>query len=319
VHTSLSIKATPKGQLRRLYGFMAAREFVASLGELVAAGFSASQIKNWLRSGRLVRVAHSVYSYGRDVQTSEALRRVALLVAGPGSAIAGRSACEAWGIVRERPGLAGLVQVGSPFGQVRELKGCSPALRDTTIRVVRRDLRPEDVRTKGGIRLARPAHALVDFSADASDPEVRFAFLEACHLRLFGRPDLRYSYERLAGRRGARKLRPYLGLWVPELNRIKSVYEGWYLLVWIERGHPMPLVNERVFGREIDLFFPGKKFGLELDGGQFHSDPAQKEVDREKMLFLESRGLTMERLPYKVFAADPIGEVDRIARQLGFC
>lgn len=44
-----------------------------------------------------------------------------------------------------------------------------------------------------------------------------------------------------------------------------------------------------------------------------------KEVDREKMLFLESRGLTMERLPYKVFAADPIGEVDRIARQLGFC
>jgi len=87
------------GQLRSLYRFMAPRRFVAARAELVDAGFSPSRIDCWLRSGRLVKVARGVYSYGRDVENREAAWRAALAAVGPGSVLAGRSACEAWEMV----------------------------------------------------------------------------------------------------------------------------------------------------------------------------------------------------------------------------
>src|SRR5699024_7826144 len=108
-------------------------------------------------------------------------------------------------------------------------------------------------------------------------------------------------------------LRPYLGLWVPELRRIRSVFEGWFLLVWIERGYPMPEVNVRVFGYEVDFYWPEQRSLLELDGAAFHSDPARQALDREKQLHLEANGLDVRRLGYKAFEADPTGEVDRVA------
>ncbi|MGK2931633.1 MAG: hypothetical protein ACSLFD_02455 [Solirubrobacterales bacterium] len=55
-----------------------------------------------------------------------------------------------------------------------------------------------------------------------------------------------------------------------------------FLLVWNERRYPMPNVNERVFGHEVDDFWPDRGFVLELDGGAFHGDPVQKKLDREK-------------------------------------
>lgn len=169
-----------------------------------------------------------------------------------------------------------------------------------------------------GLRVAQAAYALVDYSAEASDRQLRFAFLEACRLRLFGRPDLEYCHARLYHRRGVAKLRPLLVLWVPELGRIRSVLEGWFLLVWVERGYPLPKINEKVFGFEVDAFWPERLFALELDGDAFHSDPPQRALDREKQRVLESHGLTVNRLTYREFAADPTGQVDRIARDLGF-
>lgn len=66
----------------------------------------------------------------------------------------------------------------------------------------------------------------------------------------------------LVGRRGARKLRPLLGLWRPELNRIRSVYEGLFLLAWIDRGYHLPLINEKIGGKEVDCYWPDQGFVL---------------------------------------------------------
>ncbi len=319
MEAATQVTGSPTDQVRALYGFMAGREFVASREELIANGFSDSRIKNWVRGGRLITIVRSVYSYGLDVRDSNAVWRAGLLVAGPGSALTGRSACESLDLVRAKQGLPGVVEVGSPSGQARQFKGLSPALRNTVIKVGRRDFEPGDLRIANGLVVARAALALTDFAANASPREVRFAFLEACRLRHFAEPDLQYCYARLAHRRGARKLRPFLRLWVPELGRTKSVYEGWFLLVWIERGYPVPRVNEKVFGLEVDIYCPERRFALELDGDAFHSDPAQMRIDREKQLYLESRGLHVERLPYRVFERDPAGEVDRIAHEMGYC
>jgi hypothetical protein len=305
-------------QLRALYGFMSEQDFVASRRELIAMGFSDSRIKNWVRSGRLITIVRSVYSYGLDVRDRNAVWRAALLVAGPDSALTARSACESLGIVKSKPGLPQVVEVGSPSGQARLIKGLSPAMRDTTVTVMRRDFEPCDLTTSTGFTVARAALALTDYAVDASTRDVRFAFLEACRLGRFSKADLEYCYTRLAHRRGIRKLRPFLRLWVPELGRTRSAYEGWFLLMWIDLGYPVPKVNAKVFGVEVDLFFPKHRFALELDGDAFHSDPAQRRIDLVKQQRLESQGLRVERLPYRVFERDPVGEVNRIARELGF-
>ena len=305
-------------RLRELWRYMSTRAFVAGRAELMAQGFGPSQIQSWLRSGRLVPAVHGVYSYGRDIESADAAWRASLIAAGPGSALTGVSACEKWRLVRPWHGLPKSIEVAVESGQARVLRGLSPAMRGTEIKISRREREPGDVRRVDGIALLKAGMTLIDFAENGSDREVRFAFLEACRLGLFREQDVPYCFRRMVGRRGARTLRPMFSLWVPELNRIKSVFEGLWLLVWIERQYPMPLVNEKVFGKEIDNYWPDEKFALELDGGAFHSDPVQRRIDYEKQRYLESRGIAVVRLSYRQIDANPYGEVDRVAGMLGF-
>ncbi len=94
-HPVVPYENASAGRLKELRQFMVRRDGVAHREELVAQGFSSSQIKNWVRSGRLITVFRSVFAFGRDLENRNALWRAALLVAGPGSALTGRSACEA--------------------------------------------------------------------------------------------------------------------------------------------------------------------------------------------------------------------------------
>lgn len=302
----------PRDRLRRLYAFMSRRQFVAHRTELTDNGFGWRQIDSWIRNGRLIRVLRSVYAYGRDVESRDSVWRAAILAAGDGSALIGRSACEKWGMVRPPEGLPTLVEVGTPTGKSRSLPGISPALRVTVVRVVRRCFLPGDVQMKDGILLANPALALIDLAAGGTVRDVRFAFLEGCRLKLIGLKEVEYCHRRLLGRRGATKLRPHLALWVPELSRIKSVLEGWFLLVWVRRKRPMPEVNVKVFGVEVDFYWPQFNLILETDGDAFHSDPVQKQIDLEKQRFLESKGLTVLRATFGEFAADAESVADRV-------
>lgn len=307
-----------KDQLRLLYGFMAPRHFVAGREELTSAGFSASRVDNWIRNGRLIGVLRSVYSYGRDIETRPAALRAALLAAGEGSVLTGQSSCELWGMIKARPGLPFRIHVGSPNGQARILRGLSPALRDTRVKVIVREFERDDISERDALVMTNPILALTEYALDAPSNGIRFAFLEGCRLNLVNGQTIEDYYPKIEGRRGAKKLRPYLTLWVPELLRIRSVLEGWFILVWVNRGLPMPQVNEKVFGREVDLYWPALNLVLELDGDSFHGDPAQKRIDAEKQRYLESRGLTVRRLTFRQFASDPEAVVSQFASQHGF-
>ena len=191
-------------------------------------------------------------------------------------------------------------------------------MKGTRISVSSRKFEETDTRRMGNTVLLSPVQALIDLSASASERETRFAFLEACRLGLFRAGDVQVAYRMLVGRRGARKLRPLLGLWRPELNRIRSVYEGLFLLAWIDRGYHLPLINEKIGGKEVDCYWPDQGFVLELDGGTYHRGLAQHSIDSDKQSMLEGLGLTVDRLGYGRFELDPYGEVDRIAMRLGF-
>lgn len=295
---------------------MARRWFVASRQELLAQGFSDVRIRSWKASGRLIRLFHGVYSYGRDIESRESAWCAALLAAGPGSALTGRSALEALGAVRLRPRIPPAIEVATESDRAGERRGLSPALRHTRVRVVRRGFEAGDVERRDGLELTRAPLALIDFAVTAPERDLRFAFLELCRLGLFGERDVSYCFRRASGRRGARKLRPLLGLWVPELNRVRSVLEGSFLLAWSGRSRPMPAVNEKIFGYEVDCLWREHGVVLELDGDAFHTDPIARQRDLAKTRHLEGKGLRVIRVTWRQFMADPDGTVDGVAHEL---
>ncbi|MCB0857728.1 MAG: DUF559 domain-containing protein [Solirubrobacterales bacterium] len=312
-------RESSKERLRYLYGFMSRRSFVAHRNELRGAGISARQINSWVRNGRLIRILQSTYALGRDIETCDAAWRAATLAAGEGSALIARSACEKWGLVTSPEGVPTRIQVGSPVGQSRKLRGKSPAMRRVEVTVAQRFFEPGEIVVKDGVPLVNPVLALIEFAASESDRAIRFAFLEACRLKLLRRSDLEYCHVRVAGRRGATTLRRYLALWVPELGRVRSVLEGWFLLVWHGRmlaepqlSNSMPQVNVKVHGVEVDFYWPEFGLVLETDGEAFHGGSVQKQIDLKKEQHLLAFGLTVLRTTFREFARDPEGVVDRV-------
>jgi len=168
--------------LEALRAFMGRRWFVAGRRELLESGFGVAQLNNWLRQKRLIQVIHGVYSFGRDVETRESAWRAALVAAGPGSALIGRSACEVWSLVCPTISIPGYIEVATPSGRAFTHKGRSPSLSRVCIRVVRRGFEDGEVVTSSGLRVTKASRSLIDLAVDASEREVRSAFLEACRL-----------------------------------------------------------------------------------------------------------------------------------------
>jgi hypothetical protein len=243
--------------------------------------------------------------------------RAGLLVAGPGSALTGRAALETWGAIKPRGEIPLEIEVATRTDRDGIHRGLSPRLRNTLVRVVQRRFDPGDVRKRDGLEVLRATLALIDFAVNAPEIEVRYAFLELCRLGYFTEKDLSFCVRRAVGRRGASKLKPLLGLWVPELERIRSVLEGLFLLAWVELNLDMPEVNVKIHGREVDCLWRRQRVVLELDGDAFHTDPVARKRDLEKQRFLESKGWRVIRVTWKEFMADPVGVINRIARELG--
>ncbi len=89
------------------------------------------------------------------------------------------------------------------------------------------------------------------------------------------------------------------------------------LLDWLDRGHEPPLVNWKVLGWEVDLYFEEAGFVLELDGDAFHSDPMSRHQDIVKTRDLEQKGLSVLRLTWAQYMRDPQGWIDRIEGRVG--
>jgi hypothetical protein len=279
-------------------------------------GCTARSIDSWLESARLIPLFRGVYAYGRDIETAEAAWRAALLATGPDSVLAGRSACELWGLVRRREGVPARIHVASTTRKAALHAGRSAALARTRVRVVRRRLGSLDVCRRDELAAMTAPMAIIDYAAEADPVSVKFAFLEACRLRRFGKADLDRCFRGIEGRRGASKVRPLLQLWVPELSRTRSVLEGLFLLAWVAADTRMPRINRRVCGFEVDCFWPEQGLVVELDGRDYHADPLARMRDAAKERVLRREGLQVARFGYEQVRSQPDRVVQEVASLL---
>lgn len=277
--------------------------------QLLDAGLSARMIERDLKHGRLSERYPSVYTVGHPHLRPEGRRKAALLYAGDGSFLAGRSATVHLDLLADARAAIDVCVVGR-FARSRH-----------DIRIHRRDRVYEgEVDAGGQIACARLPLALLDIAAGGRDHLVEKALDQAAILKILDMNALEALLARRAGQRGAGLLRSVLADHAIGEQITKSELEALCLRVLRGFGFPAPFTNRHVRGAtewwEADLVWPGARFVIETDGLKFHRTPARRERDRRRDADLMAAGWLVLRMTWRLLKRNPEAVAGAVRRCL---
>lgn len=139
------------------------------------------------------------------------------------------------------------------------------------------------------------SRTIVDLASRLSERQRAKVVREAIRLRATTALELRLVAAAHRRRRGVRGLEALaVRLERLPLARTRSDAEDRALEVLAAAGRTAPAVNLRLAGEEADLIWPATRRILEIDGPQFHADPAE---DARKTAVWQAAGWTVERIP----------------------
>jgi hypothetical protein len=277
---------------------------IATRRQLRAAGLSDDAIDYRLETGRLHVVHRGVYLVGHPIFPPLAREVAALLAGGPRAVLSHRTAAVTWRILDERSDLVDVTVVGRRGRQRAGIR------LHSTVGLQRRE-----VRISNGMPVTAPARTLLDLGTVLTGRGLVRAVDEARALRLVGDADLRSLLARFPRRRGTCALRALLEAErEPELTRSEAEER---MLGLIDRGGlPRPLVNARVAGHEVDLYWPDRGLVVEVDGYAFHSRPGDFERDHRREQDLSAVGIRISRVTYRQISGEPAEVLVRLTRAL---
>ena len=94
---------------------------------------------------------------------------------------------------------------------------------------------------------------------------------------------------------------------------VRSELERRFLEVVREEGLPMPVINARVAGHDVDFQWPRRRLIVETDGRATHDTPHQFERDRRRDLELSLAGWHVIRVGWRQVVHEP-GRVAALLR-----
>ena len=292
-------------QIRSLSGTKSAVQVASELADrqfgtvarrqLAGAGISPSQIRTWERLGRLHRLQPGVFAWGRpDLSTAGELA-VALLLAGPGAALASLSALWWLRLLNRRPST---IQVASPR-RVLSRVGIEISHSKHLVRRFHR-----------GLPVVPLPEALLAAGAELSRNSLRLVLARAEFEHLLDRPELEAALR--SGRRGTTALAAAVDAHLPALARCANRFERDFVLLCEGHRLPIPEPNVRIGRYRPDMLWRHAKLIVELDGRDAHSTAAQLSADARRQAELEGRGYTVLRFT----AAEVRDGAERIAAEL---
>lgn len=190
-------------------------------------------------------------------------------------------------------------------------------------RVHRTDLEPPDIITIDDIAVTSPVRTAFDLGRIRPDWRALGHLDDLARATGFSLDELAAYADGRDGRRGIRQLR---GL-IPLIDgKAESPPESWVRLVIIRADLPAPETqievadeNEYVFAR-LDLGYRVPKIGIEFDGEDFHSSPAQRAHDEARDARLRELGWIIIRIDAERLRTRPwsvINEIERALRSRG--
>ena len=295
---------SPVLRRRDVRDLAAEKHGIVTAADLVELGMPASTRGDWVRSGRLVRLAPRSYlvpglfddlSHLQAVQCSYPSSVGSHLTAG-------------WML-----GLDGFdilaLDISVPYG-------ASPRLG----RVFRTaDLEPFDITTVSGLRITNATRTLCDAGRVVGPDVVERGTEAALRRRLTSLPRLEWRLAALSrpGRAGPSTLRHILDQRPPNSVPTESDLETRYLQCLRSRGVPEPrrqhrvVVDGRIIAR-LDLAFPEQRVFVELDGWEAHRSRAAFVRDRRRQ---NAVVVALGWLPLRFTWDDVVGDGDRVASE----
>lgn len=274
--------------------------------QLLAAGVPSGTIDWEINRRRMIPVTRGVYAVGHTAEVELAAETVALLAARDGAVLSHWTAARLWGMIRPDPG-------DEPIDVlVRGGRSASTA----GVRTHRtRTLNRADVRIHRGLPLTSPARTLLDIAPLVTPRRLELMIDRACVDGLVTQSQL--AARVAAGHPGGGRVNEVLGSHnAPMLTRSEA--EERVLKLIREAGLPMPKMNARVHGYEVDFYWPAHRFVLEVDGYRFHSTRRAFEHDRRKDSALRAAGVQTMRTTWRQVDREALMVVAHLAQGLAW-
>jgi very-short-patch-repair endonuclease len=158
----------------------------------------------------------------------------------------------------------------------------------------------EEVAKVEGIPVTSPARTLIDLADVLPRRALERALDEAAYLGL----DLSGLRPR-HGRRGTGLLAEVLAQHRPGTTLTRSQLEERFLGLCREHELPLPQVNRRLLGYEVDFLWRPQRLVVETDGRAAHGTRAAFERDRVRDADLTAAGWRVVRITHRRVTADP--------------
>lgn len=291
----------------RIAAAAARQHGVVTRRQLVNAGLSSDTIDHRVAVGKL-RVVHRGVYLTLPFPLSHTREMAAVLASGPGAALSHLSVVSLWGY-REGSGRRARLLDVSVVGN----RGRVPGIRLHRVERLDRDERT----VIEGIPVTTPARTLLDVATVVGTRELEALVARAEREGLVTRDVLSKALTGKRGRPGTRALRALLQMpGGPSFTRSEA--EERFLALVRKARLPAPECNVRVAGYELDFFWPGLRFAVEVDGFRFHSSRSSFEEDRRKDADLLAVGTTVLRLSWTQITNEALATIGQLGQALGF-
>jgi len=282
---------------------VAARQHgIVTTEQLAAAGLSGTQLTRRVAGGWLVRRHVGIYRLGVFGGPFEE-ETAALLACGPRCALSRWSSITVFGL-GPRPSQVHVVFEGSGSG------------RRAGVRAHRTTLLPaSDVVVKHGLRVTTPARTLLDLAAEAPRDTLERLIEEVQVQGLASTAELLAMAARGAGRRGVSTFRELVEF-LDEPLFTRSEAERRLGILCRTAGLPLPRMNTRRAGWEVDAVWDAQRLVVEIDGRKFHSPATKFERDRRKDGELMLAGYRVLRITWRRLTRKPEQVIALIAGAL---
>jgi very-short-patch-repair endonuclease len=247
------------------------QEGVVARPQLLSAGVTNAAIDRALRSGRLHRLHHGVYStQALERITEDALLIAALLAAGDGAVLSHGTAAWRWGIIPAPP---------------NKIELAVPRDRTAPSGLVLHEsrLRPGDLILDARFPSTSVPRTLLDLAVRYDHRALLKALADAEFHHDTRPDDILRTLRR--GHPGSANLRAALKAHAPGHGQTKSQLERRFRKLLIEHQIELPLRNEPLGPWTIDCLWPSHRVAVEL-GGRQHTRPHQADSDDDRDLWL---------------------------------
>lgn len=285
--------------LRTALELAASQGGVISVDQAVQAGLARSTMRGIVARQGWRRLHRGVYLLpGAEYGFHQACQ-AALLAAGTNSVLCRRSVAHLFGLLPRPP----FVEVFLPLGER------APSL--APVRVCRTGtLRPADVAMVDTLRATTPTRTVIDLAAVLQPPELRAVLIDAQQKRLIHLGKVDRRIEGLGPVRGIGVVRRLV--WEMHPERCDSVLEHRVRSLIREAQLPSPAPQPlpvRAGNRtlRIDIAWPARQVGLEVDGLAYHSSHGDLDRDHRRGNALVLAGWRILRVGWHRVEADAEG------------